>query len=91
MLPHTGITTGRNSECAPDAISHAEVQRVVAKIKSLCRQSVKNRPASPKSLCNYIRSLVGAQAGMVTINQVRDELIRQHIIAVYEKTVVWKV
>ncbi|MBA8085287.1 hypothetical protein HV053_26285 (plasmid) [Klebsiella pneumoniae] len=38
----------------------------------------------------YIKSLSGNTKGMVLYGRVKEELIRRGVIAVYEKTVVWR-
>ncbi|MDG9946757.1 hypothetical protein SGZ97_27095, partial [Klebsiella pneumoniae] len=38
----------------------------------------------------YIKSLSGNTKGMALYGRVKEELIRRGVIAVYEKTVVWR-
>ncbi|EPH2304668.1 PIN domain-containing protein, partial [Klebsiella pneumoniae] len=53
-------------------------------------KSAGNRPANTSSLMNYIKSLSGNTKGMALYGRVKEELIRRGVIAVYEKTVVWR-
>ena len=70
-------------------ISNDEVLRLTDKIQSLSKKSAVNRPVSTSSLMNYIKCHSGNIRNTAILNQVRDELIRRGVIAVYEKTVVW--
>ncbi|SAQ55419.1 Uncharacterised protein [Klebsiella oxytoca] len=87
------ISSPRSAEktkTAPVVISNDEVLRLTDKIQSLSKKSAGNRPANTSSLMNYIKSLSGNIKGMGLYGRVKEELIRRGVIAVYEKTVVWR-
>ena len=67
-----------------------EVLHLTDKVQSLSKKSAGNRPANTSSLMNYIKSLSGNTKGMALYGRVKEELIRRGVIAVYEKTVVWR-
>ncbi|QGZ86140.1 hypothetical protein GQY17_27805 (plasmid) [Klebsiella pneumoniae] len=77
-------------KAAPMVISNDEVLHLTDKVQSLSKKSAGNRPANTSSLMNYIKSLSGNTKGMVLYGRVKEELIRRGVIAVYEKTVVWR-
>lgn len=74
----------------PEPASGDEVRRLADNIQLQSRKSRKNRPATPKSLINYIRAHSGNIGNVTVLNQVKHELIRRNLITVYEKTVVWR-
>ncbi|MFT3147080.1 hypothetical protein ACMWEB_27090, partial [Klebsiella pneumoniae] len=77
-------------KAAPMVISNDEVLHLTDKVQSLSKKSAGNRPANTSSLMNYIKSLSGNTKGMALYGRVKEELIRRGVIAVYEKTVVWR-
>ncbi|MFH2950178.1 hypothetical protein ABK818_25630, partial [Escherichia coli] len=77
-------------KAAPMVISNDEVLHLTNKVQSLSKKSAGNRPANTSSLMNYIKSLSGNTKGMALYGRVKEELIRRGVIAVYEKTVVWR-
>ncbi|EPR2814794.1 PIN domain-containing protein [Klebsiella pneumoniae] len=77
-------------KAASMVISNDEVLHLTDKVQSLSKKSAGNRPANTSSLMNYIKSLSGNTKGMALYGRVKEELIRRGVIAVYEKTVVWR-
>ncbi len=84
------ISNDKGYKAAPMVISNDEVLHLTDKVQSLSKKSAGNRPANTSSLMNYIKSLSGNTKGMALYGRVKEELIRRGVIAVYEKTVVWR-
>ena len=88
MLPYIIALLCRETEGG--TYGNDEVLHLTDKVQSLSKKSAGNRPANTSSLMNYIKSLSGNTKGMVLYGRVKEELIRRGVIAVYEKTVVWR-